>query len=268
VRRYLFDFIEEIVNSLKAFSHVILFLDYDGTLVPICKDPSLAKLSFKGEKILKMLSKVSWLSVGIISGRSLKEVRKLVGIKDLFYVGNHGFEILLRGKVWVHPGLKGFESKLRGVASELKGYIKGINGILLEDRKISISVHYRNLTKKSPGIIFKIVSKVLEPYPEVFKITRGKKVYEIRPAVNWDKGKALVKLSKLIGLKTKALRIYIGDDQTDEDAFRVLEDDDISIRVGYRKGSKARYFCRGTSEVLKFIEQLPLLRDCEDRVRY
>ena len=122
-----------------------------------------------------------------------------------------------------------------------------------------MSIHYRMVTEKSPGSILKIVSKVLDPYPGIFTITRGKKVYEVRPNIDWDKGKAVIKLSQLLGLKNGLLKIYIGDDQTDEDAFRVLEEDDISIRVGYRKGSKARYYCRGSGEILQFLRMLVML---------
>jgi len=265
VKRYLFDFLEEVINGVKNFSHVLLFLDYDGTLVPICRKPSLAKLSLEEKKILRSLSRLPWLSVGIISGRSLKEIRKLVGIKDLFYAGNHGFEILFLERIWVHPNLKSFESTLKRVTCELKRSLKGINGILVEDKKVTVSVHYRNLTEKSPGSILKIVSKVLEPYPEIFTITRGKKVYEVRPHINWDKGKAVVKISQLLGFKSRPLKIYIGDDQTDEDAFRVLEEGDISIRVGYKKDSKARYFCKESSEILRFLKQCALVRNSKKR---
>jgi trehalose-phosphatase len=261
VKRYLLDSLEEIINRIKNSSKVLLFLDYDGTLVPICKEPSLAKISLGAKGILKRLSRIPWLSVGIISGRSLNKIRKLVGIKGLFYAGNHGFEIFFRGRDWVHPGLRGFESKLKRVTYELKRTTKGINGILVEDKKVTVSVHYRNLIEKSPGSILKIVSKVLEPYPGTFTITRGKKVYEVRPNIDWNKGKTVVKLSQSLGFKTRLLRIYVGDDQTDEDAFRVLEDDDVSIRVGYSKSSKARYFCKGSSEILRFLEQMALLNE-------
>lgn len=259
MKRYLFDSLEEVINCVKTASQILLFLDYDGTLVPICKEPSLAKLSIEGKKLVRSLSGISWLSIGIISGRSVEEVRKLVGIKDLIYAGNHGFEILFREGVWVHPEIKSFESDLKRITCELKRSTKGINGILVEDKRVTVSIHYRNLTGKSPGSIFKIVSKVLEPYPGVFSITRGKKVYEIRPHINWDKGKAVVKISQLLDFKTKPLKIYIGDDQTDEDVFRVLGKRDISIRVGYKKGSKARYFCKGSGEILRFLEELRLV---------
>ena len=186
MKRYLFYFFEEVINRVKTSSHVLLFLDYDGTLVPICKKPSLAKLSSEGKTLLRTLSRVPWLSIGIISGRSLKEVRKLVGIKGICYAGNHGFEILFQEESWVHPELKGFASKLRKVTRGLKNSTKGIEGILVEDKKLTVSVHYRNLVKRPPGSVVKIVSKVLEPYPEMFTIHRGKKVYEVRPRITWD----------------------------------------------------------------------------------
>lgn len=261
MKRYLFDFFEEVINRIKTSSHVLLFLDYDGTLVPICREPSLAKLSSERKTLLRTLSKIPWLSIGIISGRPLKEVRKLIGIKEICYAGNHGFEILFRGKNWVHPELKGFESKLRKVTLGLKSYTRGIKGILVEDKKLTVSIHYRNLVEKSPGSILRTVSKVLEPYPGIFTISRGKKVYEVRPGIKWGKGKAVVKLSQLFDPKTRPLKMYIGDDQTDEDAFKVLGKGDVSVRVGYRKTSKARYFCKESNEVLRFLEEITLLRN-------
>ncbi len=105
MKRYLFDFLEDVSNQLKNASCVLLFLDYDGTVVPICKEPSLALLSKEKKSVIRTLSRIPWLFAGIISGRPLKEVRKLLGDEKLFYAGNHGFEILFREKVWVHPEL-------------------------------------------------------------------------------------------------------------------------------------------------------------------
>ena len=261
VKRYLSNFLEEIIKRVEISSHILLFLDYDGTLVPICKEPSLAKLSLDDRQLLKELSRIPWLSVGIISGRSLKEIRKLVGVKGLSYAGDHGFEIFFRGSIWLHPELESFVSSLKEIARELEHYTKEIKGILVENKRATVSVHYRMVAEKSPGSILKIVSKILEPYPGIFTITRGKKVYEVRPNIDWDKGKAVMKLSQLLGFKNGPLKIYIGDDQTDEDAFRMLEEDDISIRVGYKKDSKARYFCRGSSEILRFLRKLVMLNE-------
>ncbi len=252
MKRYLFDFLEDVITQLENSPHVLLFLDYDGTVVPICKEPSLARLSTERKSVLRTLSQIPWLFAGIISGRPLKEVRNLVGDEKFFYAGNHGFEILFKGKVWVHPELLSFSYSLIKVSSELKRATQEIKGVLIEDKKATVSVHYRKVTSQSPGSILKTVFKVLEPYPDLFAVTRGKKVYEIRPCIDWDKGKAVVKISQFFDFKPEPLKIYIGDDCTDEDAFGVLGKNDISIRVGYRKDSKARYFCRGSTEVLRF----------------
>ena len=261
MKRYLSNLIEEIIRRAETSSHILLFLDYDGTLVPICKEPSLAKLSLNDKRLLEKLSRIPWFSTGIISGRSLEEIRSLVGVKGLFYAGNHGFEIAFQGIVWVHPALNSFKVELQEITRKLKYHTRGINGILVEDKKETVSVHYRKVTGMTPGEIIKIISMVLDPYAEMFTITRGKKVYEVRPNIDWDKGKAVVKLSQLLDLKTKPLKIYIGDDQTDEDAFKVLGKDDISIRVGYKKDSKAQYFCKGSSEVLRFLKKLVMLNN-------
>lgn len=259
MKRHLFTFLEEILNQVKTASHSILFLDYDGTLVPICKEPSLAQLSLDTRKVLRDLSLNPRFSVGIISGRSLREIRKLVRIERLFYAGNHGFEMVFQNRVWTHPELAGLTSSLKGIVGKLTSRTRGITGVFVEDKKLTVSIHYRNVKDTSPGALHALITEILEPYPQAFTIARGKKVFEVRPPIDWDKGKAVEELTRLCALKSKPLKIYIGDDQTDEDAFGVLLPEDISIRVGYKKGSAARYFCRGSSEVVTFLKKLAVV---------
>jgi alpha,alpha-trehalase len=253
VKGYLFTYIDEIKKLLKTASHCVLFLDYDGTLVPICKEPPLARLSLNTKKVLKDLLSNPFLSLGIISGRSLGEISKMVGIRDLFYAGNHGFEIMFEKRVWTHPDLKDCASGLKKIVREVRCRTRGIKGIIVENKKYTASIHYRNVTTHSPGAILAIIASVLAPYPEIFTVCRGKKVFEIRPRIEWDKGKAIERLTELLPVRTKLMRIYIGDDNTDEDAFAVLGKGDVSIRVGAKKGSRARYYCRGSGEVVAFL---------------
>jgi trehalose-phosphatase len=256
VKGHLFVYTEEIKKLLKKASHCILFLDYDGTLVPICKEPPLARLSLDTKKVLKDLLRNPFLSVGIISGRSLGEIRKMVGIRNLLYAGNHGFEIMFNKGVWIHPDLEGFASGLKKVVRAVRSRTRGIKGILVENKKFTVSVHYRNVTTHSPGKIRGVITDILERCSEPFTVSRGKKVFEIRPLIEWDKGKAVERLTKLLAIRSKLVRIYIGDDQTDEDAFSVLGKGDISIRVGAKKGSRARYYLRGSGEVVTFLKML------------
>lgn len=256
VKGYLFTYTEEIKKLIKSASHWVLFLDYDGTLVPICKEPSLARLSLETRKVLKDLLKNPFISLGIISGRSLEEIRKMVGIPDLFYAGNHGFEMMFKKRVWTHPDLKGFSSRLKKIVRAVHSRTRGIKGIIVEDKKFTASIHYRNVTTHSPGEILAVITEVLAPYSETLAVSRGKKVFEIRPRIEWDKGKALERLTELLAIRTKLVRIYIGDDQTDEDAFSVLGKEDLSIRVGSKKVSRARYYLRGSGEVITFLTML------------
>jgi alpha,alpha-trehalase len=256
VKKYLFSSIEEIKNRVAEVSHCVLFLDYDGTLVPICKEPSLARLSLNTRNVIKDLLRNPFLSVGVISGRSLKEIRKMVGIRNLLYAGNHGFEMYFKDRTWTHPELEEFTPRLKKVVRELRNRTGEIAGVLVEDKKFTASIHYRNVTSHSPGSLRAVINDILAPYPETFTLFRGKKVFEIRPCIEWNKGKALERLTELLAIRTKLVRIYIGDDQTDEDAFSALGKGDIAIRVGSKKGSRARYYCRSSSEVVTFLKML------------
>ena len=256
MKGHLFTYTAQIDKLLKKASQCILFLDYDGTLVPICKEPPLAQLSVDTKEVLKDLLRNPFLSVGIISGRSLGEVRKMVGIRDLFYAGNHGFEIMFKKRLWTHPDLEGFASELKRIVRAVHRRTRGIKGIIVENKKFTASIHYRKVTTHSPGAIRAVINDILAPYPETFTVSRGKKVFEIRPRIEWDKGKAVEHLTELLADGTRLMRIYIGDDQTDEDAFSVLGKGDISIRVGFKKGSRADYYLRGSGEVVTFLKML------------
>jgi len=255
VKKYLFNSFSEIKNKTRN-KHILLCLDYDGTLVPICKDPSLAKLSPETRKLLIDLSQNPCISIGIISGRPLSEVKDLIGIEGIIYAGNHGFEISYKEHCWVHPEAERTKPLLKNVVKKLKVQLNTIDGILIEDKGLTLSVHYRNVAGRPAKDIKKIIQNIIGPYHETLRITSGKKVYEVRPNINWDKGKAVIKMKHLLNLREEILKIYIGDDRTDEDAFKVLREDDISIVVGYKKYSKARYFCRSSKEVILFLRCL------------
>ncbi len=99
MKRYLFDSPDDLFDRIMHASSVLLFLDYDGTLVPIRREPSRATLSPRTKRALTTLSRIPGISVGIISGRPLSELKRFVGVTGLWYAGNHGFEISREGKV-------------------------------------------------------------------------------------------------------------------------------------------------------------------------
>lgn len=130
-----------------------------------------------------------------------------------------------------------------------------IKGVLLEDKGLTLSVHYRNVMGLFSEEIETVVKSIVNLCKKKFIMTHGKKVYDIRPNINWDKGKGLQKLVRLLN-KKGTFKIYIGDDRTDEDAFRVMGKEDFAIRVGYKRNSLASYYLKDPKEVVSFLQHL------------
>ncbi|MEW6680836.1 MAG: trehalose-phosphatase [bacterium] len=255
--KYLFDDWERLKKTLRSKS-LFLFLDYDGTLTPIGETPDKAVISKERKSLLNKLSRSPHCRVAIISGRSLRDIKALIGLKNIIYVGNHGLEI--KGlKIKFSPHLK---SIIRHIYEDLANKLSKIKGVLIEDKGLTISVHYRLVDEKDIKEFLNIFNEITNPYLacDKIKIDAGKKVYEIKPPVVWDKGKAVL---WLLG-ENNIFPIYIGDDVTDEDAFLALKDKGLTVFVG-EKGvsSKAGYYLNNTEEVIEFIRRILELKKDE-----
>jgi trehalose-phosphatase len=238
--------------------HIMLFLDYDGTLTPIVSTPEKAFISQEVKELLNELSKSPTCKLAIISGRSLGDIKALVGLKDIIYAGNHGLEIegpKIKFESQVPPRLK---SIIRNIATDIQKQLSGIKGALIEDKGLTLSIHYRLVDKKDLPAFEKIISEVTNPYTvrDKIKVNSGKKVYEIKPPVKGNKGKVILWLlarQQFISGEKNVLPIYIGDDITDEDAFKALKRKGLTVFVGEPGNSKADYYLKNTEEVTKFL---------------
>jgi len=257
---YLFSDPKRVGKALKG-KFVYLFLDYDGTLAPIVRVPDNAVIPNATKELLRQLSKTPDCKVAIVSGRSLKDVSRRVGLKDVVYVGNHGFQVKGPKIRFKSPLLFRYRRKLKEIKAELKKSISAIKGVLIEDKGFSLSVHYRPVDKKDiPKVETGFYGATfLYEFDNSVRINSGKMILEVLPPLNWDKGKAVqwllsnrpfVKRNK----KMKTLPIYIGDDTTDEDAFKWLKDKGLTIFVGKPKKTKARFYLKDTSEVAEFLD--------------
>jgi len=241
-------------------SDIALFLDYDGTLVPIAQTPQKALLPRAVKDTLAKLSKLKDVRIVVISGRSLKEIRRMVGINAVIYAGNHGLEIRGAKISFDHPISSDSRKAIDSICSSLRSELSSLKGVLIEDKGKTLSVHYRLAEKKDANKIKAMIEKAVSPFVKraLIKVTEGKKVVEIRPPVYWDKGKAVAWLLKK--LKKDAgrpiLPIYIGDDKTDEDAFDVLRNRGLTFYVGSKGASNARYRIKDTKEVHGFLKAL------------
>jgi trehalose-phosphatase len=254
-------------NNVKrriASKHVVLLLDYDGTLTPIVETPDRARIPEQTKQLLKALSANPGCTLTIISGRRLKDIKKKVGLRNVVYSGNHGLQIEgpnIRFEVPVSPDCKTILQKIK---NELKQMLSPVKGILLEDKGLSLALHYQLTNKKEVPFIRETFHRVALPYLRLGKIKTetGKKVFEIRPATEWDKGKAVLWLlskQKSHPCGSPILPVYVGDDATDENAFRALKNKGLTIFVGNPKKSYAKYYLKNTKEVFKFLKGLNAL---------
>ncbi|MFA7255819.1 MAG: trehalose-phosphatase [Candidatus Omnitrophota bacterium] len=250
-----------LIKQIAGIRNLCIVLDYDGTLTPIVSRPSQAKLASGVRATLGVLSEMPGIRAAILSGRSLNDVERLVGIDSLDYVGNHGLERKIRSVVSLDPYAVKFREFISQLTEDLKRSLKNIPGILVEDKTYSLSVHYRNVASKNIPKARRIFNKAWDDFSAkiFFRIKPGKKVWEVRPAYGCsDKGCAVGLLSGSVPKaqgKNSAI-VYLGDDVTDEDAFKTLKRSDFSIRVGYNFRTAARYWLRSPAEVAVFLKQL------------
>ena len=247
---------DKITDQLQKASAKVLMLDFDGTLTPIVKSPEAVKLSIEMKNLLRKLSQKQGLYLAIISGRSLKDLKKKVSLSNIIYSGNHGLEGKILKEKYCFPisdktlmALKIIRKQLNQIAGQYKG-------VFIEDKRLVLSFHYRMAGAKIPEVksAFK---KVVKPYVQdkLISILAGKMVFSIRPEVDWNKGNFARLVIDKIQKKIKAppVAIFIGDDTTDEDVFLTLKRG-ITIKVGGDEQSQAKYRLTDTDDVLRFLE--------------
>ncbi|XP_009629956.1 probable trehalose-phosphate phosphatase 2 [Nicotiana tomentosiformis] len=268
---------QEMIGAAKG-KRIVVFLDYDGTLSPIVNDPDSAFMSDLMRSAVREVARL--YPTAIISGRSRQKVYGFVKLDEVFYAGSHGMDIMgpaiqassYDGKyqskaldkkgneLTVFQPAQDFLPSIEKMLNELEETTSEINGALVEDNRFCISVHYRHVLQEDFGLLEKKVQAVVAKYP-CFHLTRGKKVIEIRPSIKWNKGDALVYLLETLGFANSSdvLPIYIGDDRTDEDAFKVLKcrGQGYPIIVSSNpRDTLASYSLRDPSEVLSFLIRL------------
>lgn len=229
---------------------IILFLDFDGTLSPIVKNPNNAILPPDVKLWLRKLSRKKNIRVGIVTGRSLSDIKQKVGLKDIIYAANHGMEIFYHGKYLLRKG-RAYEKPLKMLADELHGSLSNISGAIVENKGLSVAVHFRKASTKLHATVKRIVKRLSKAYMKKYnlQLTGGKMILEIRPAKHWNKGEAVLWMWKR--LAPQYTPIYIGDDMTDEDAFKALKPYGLTIHIGKGKNSHAEYFVKSIKDVIR-----------------
>jgi trehalose-phosphatase len=264
---YLFKAWPDFARAVKAAPHVLLLADYDGTLAQIVGRPQNAVLSKEVRDNLTKLAKKPAYSLGVISGRSIDELKSLVAIGGIYYSGNHGLEIEGPGLKYVHPQAEAARATMRDLAAQLAEALENIDGVIVQQKGLSVSVHYRLVKLEKENAVTDAMNRITARPHEagIIRVYPMKKLWEIRPPIDWDKGKAIEFIGNEIKANLKIIRlltIYLGDDTTDEDAFKVLRrPDGWSIYIGGEKASSsAAYHLDSVAEVEEFLDRLIKLK--------
>jgi len=232
-----------------------VFLDYDGTLTPIVERPELATLPDAMAAVLRDLA--ARCPVTIVSGRDLANLRQMVTLDGVVYAGSHGFDVdapeELGGRV--RRG-EDFADVLAAARARLKEAVAPIAGAWVEDKAFAVTLHFRQVAPEDVPAVEAAFAAVADAFPDLRR-TGGKKVLELRPNVEWDKGRALLMLLERIDRSGPHFPLFVGDDETDEDAFCAVAGSGIGIRVGDpHVASAAEYFLADTDEAATFLRRL------------
>ena len=262
--------VEQVPHALERFDDLTtaldgrrpaVFLDYDGTLTPIVQRPEMAVLSDRGRGVVNAMSKK--MPVAVVSGRDRPDVEKLVGLDDLIYVGSHGFDIVVPSGEHIENPIGGdFAPLLDQVERRLEAGFAPIDGAQVERKKFSIAAHYRNVADADYERFRAVLDAVEADYDDIKEKT-GKKVFELQPKLDWDKGKAVLWLLQALDLeKPDLVPMFFGDDVTDEDAFAALQERGLSIIVADRdddgtgRRTAATFRVHDTEELLTLLARL------------
>ncbi len=235
-------------------SDLAVFLDFDGTMAPIVERPDEASPVDGIAELVEELAQA--VPVAVISGRGLDDVRRRLGAREIYYAGSHGMEVRApQGQRYDFEELKGVLPELDRREKWLRDACSEISGVEVERKRYGIAVHFRR-NPEARHSVEELVNEAARGSGRL-KVSSGKMVREVQPDVELDKGTALRYIRDKIDPQRRRRPIYIGDDRTDEDAFRVIADDGIAILVDSDgRDTEARYRLRDPEAVHDFLQKL------------
>jgi len=213
---YLFDHLDSVIEPI-ALSPLGLITDVDGTISEIAPSPEEARVSSVCRESLATLTEQLEL-VAAISGRPAHNIREMIAVDGMVYIGNHGLERWIDGALEFVKGTEEYRKKVVQALTELKSLLS-LEGIILEDKGIALSIHYRQCPDRELARRYVLERISTSAIAKAFRITEGRMVVELRPHLEVNKGTAVGMLVERYRLKGG---IYLGDDITDVDAFAAM----------------------------------------------
>jgi trehalose 6-phosphate phosphatase len=257
---FLFDHLPQIYKKIFKSEHIFLFLDYDGTLVPFRDSPSLVKTPQEIQEVLKQLIKNPKVSIIIVTGRQLHDIKKLMNMKGVSFIALHGLDIKTADKMqFTWDNATQARSLIKAIKKDMQKRLSHEKGAFLEDKELTLVFHYRLLAQKRVHGLREAFKKIVNTLDtqNILEVINGVKIIEARPK-GWNKGKGIELFLTRYAAVKNILPVYIGDDVTDEDAFRFLGKRGITIHVTNRSKRKtaACYWVKNPHEVYSFLYSL------------
>lgn len=244
------DHFDAVMDALAA--KPALFVDFDGTLTPIVAHPDLAVPSPRAKHVLSTLARR--MPVAVISGRDRAELERRIGLPELIYAGGHGLDIGLSG---APAPAEDFRPAIDAAEASLRERLSGLPGALVERKALSVAAHWRQVDPARADEVRDAASQVLAEHAPKLTAIAGKMVLELRPALDWGKGHAVLWLLDRLGAEHAPL--FLGDDVTDEDAFRAIAGRGVGIVVADPadpRPTAASFRLSDPAAVLAFLERL------------
>ncbi len=236
-----------------------VFFDFDGTLSDIVNDPDSARPVAGATEALAKLA--AQCPVAVLSGRDLADVTKRVGVPGIWYAGSHGFELTAPdGTHHQNDAAAAAIPVLEQAAGQLRDQLGPIPGVMVEHKRFGVAVHYRNAARDRVGEVAAAVRAAGRR--DGLRVTTGREVIELRPDMDWDKGKTLRWVIDHLHEAGSAspTPIYLGDDITDEDAFDAVRHDGVPILVRHNddgdRATAALYALDSPAQVSEFTDRL------------
>ncbi|PSP71946.1 trehalose-phosphatase [Halobacteriales archaeon QS_3_64_16] len=250
----LFEHLDAVRDRLGRAEGMLLCTDFDGTLAPITEDPDAAGIIAANEDALRELTDRERVELAVVSGREVEDVAARVGIDDITYAGNHGLELTRKGEATVHPIAADRQDDIAALLADLDERLAGIEGCVFEDKEVTATIHYRGVNPEDHPEVEAAVEAALEEHGEGLSSSSGKEIFEVGPAIPWDKGRLISLLAE--DTPPGWIGAYLGDDTTDETAFEALGEAGLSVFVGGESETAARYRVPDPEGVARFFEWL------------
>ena len=255
---------QDIAARCSAPPRLLVACDFDGTIAPLVDDPGNAALLPEALASLRQLKLAHGVHLAFVSGRSLVDLAARVPLPGAIFAGNHGLEIRGLGLDGERRDAAVLKPRLAALARIIRDATADTDGVLVEDKGLTLSVHLRHVHPDGHGAVIDAVEHA-SAQDDAFRLQRGHLVLEILPDVAWDKGAAIRQIAARLGLPGGAV-FFAGDDTTDEYAFRALPTG-LTVHVGGSRATAARWRARDPHDMARLLADIARSRHAPGPIR-